>query len=104
MLKQRILSTLRFFDLQDFPLTLLELEKYLIHDLSVLKTEINTEWEVSEISHNNQTADEPASRRLDNGYLNASRGGSAPYRPQITIDIILNCLETECPEEIENYQ
>jgi hypothetical protein len=34
MLSQRILSTLRFFDLQDLPLSLLELEKYLLVEMA----------------------------------------------------------------------
>ncbi len=36
MLSQRILSTLRFFDLQDLPLSLLELEKYLLPEMDSL--------------------------------------------------------------------
>ena len=35
MLKERILSTLKFFDLQDYPVTLLELHKFLLADVQV---------------------------------------------------------------------
>jgi hypothetical protein len=46
MLKQRIISTLKFFDLQDYPLTLLELHKFLLADIGGLKKQINTQWEL----------------------------------------------------------
>lgn len=75
MLKNRILSTLRFFDLQDYPLTLLELHKFLLTDIQILKTRINTGWElISEPSANNQKAN---------------------------IDEILKYLEAECQNETE---
>lgn len=46
MLKIRILSTLKFFDLQDLPVTLLELHKFLLADVGLLKNQINTQWEL----------------------------------------------------------
>ena len=45
MLQDRILSTLKFFDLQDIPLTLFELRKFLLAEVSEIKNRINTEFE-----------------------------------------------------------
>lgn len=45
MLEQRIISTLRFFDLQDTPLTLLELHKFLLNDLQNIKSGVDAEFE-----------------------------------------------------------
>ncbi len=47
MLKQRILATLRFFSLQDIPLTLFELHKYLLADLGTIKQYLDPNWEVA---------------------------------------------------------
>ena len=46
MLKQRVLATLRFFDLQDLPLTLFEIHKYLLADLDTIKQHLGKDWEV----------------------------------------------------------
>lgn len=45
MLEQRIISTLRFFDLQDIPLTLLELHKFLLNDIQNIKSGVDVEFE-----------------------------------------------------------
>ncbi len=74
MIKDRILSTLKFFDLQDYPVTLLELHQFLLDDLQVLRTRINTSWEL--IDNNNN----------DNN--------------KISIDKVLKCMETECQNEV----
>lgn len=75
MLKNRILSTLKFFDLQDYPVTLLELHKFLLADVESLKTQINTSWEFIDNNSN------------DNN--------------NISIDEIARCLDGECRSEIE---
>jgi hypothetical protein len=46
MLKDRILSTLKFFDLQDYPLTLLELHRFLLADRQVLQRVLDIRFEV----------------------------------------------------------
>ena len=46
MLAERIQSTLRFFDLQNFPLTALEVHQYLIADVATLKTKLDADFEV----------------------------------------------------------
>ncbi len=46
MLKTRIIATLRFFALQDLPLTLFELHKYLLADLDTIKQHLDADWEV----------------------------------------------------------
>jgi len=77
MLKDRILSTLRFFDLQDYPVTLLELHKFLIADLENLKPQIDLQGELI----------------LANLIQDS----------EVSIDKILNCLDTECQSEVQNY-
>ncbi len=72
MLRDRILSTLRFFDLQDYPLTLLELHKFLLADVEGLKQHINTQWEL----------------------IGDYQSG------QVGVDQIIQCLKTECRNEI----
>lgn len=74
MLKNRIISTLKFFDLQDYPVTLLELHEFLIEDLQILRTRINTSWEL----------------------INESVG----FNLKVNIDEVLKCLETECQNEV----
>ncbi|MBL8029833.1 MAG: nucleotidyltransferase domain-containing protein [Candidatus Doudnabacteria bacterium] len=46
MLNQRILNTLKFFDLQDTPLTLFELHKFLLGDKELLVQVIDSQHEV----------------------------------------------------------
>ncbi|MDE2311495.1 MAG: nucleotidyltransferase domain-containing protein [Patescibacteria group bacterium] len=75
MLKDRILLTLKFFDLQDYPLTLLELRKFLLADVQQIKFVINTEWDLISV----------------NGIQ------SAPA----TAEEILACLNNECKAEVE---
>ncbi len=47
MLKNRILSTLKFFDLQDYPLTLLELRKFLIADWESINQQTDRQGELA---------------------------------------------------------
>ncbi|QQS23048.1 nucleotidyltransferase domain-containing protein [bacterium] len=46
MLSERILSTIKFFDLQDYPLTSFEVWRYLVSDLSALKSRIDGTYEL----------------------------------------------------------
>jgi hypothetical protein len=48
MLAQRIIRTLKFFDLQNYPLSANELHRFLIADLKTLKTKINANYELTE--------------------------------------------------------
>ena len=76
MLKQRIISTLRFFDLQDYPLTLLELHRFLLVNLEYLN--LDPQGEI--------------------GTLEAELQNAVP------VDEILKCLENECQAEIKNQK
>jgi hypothetical protein len=74
MLKNRILSTVLFFDLQDYPLTLLELQRYLLPEREELLSALNNEREVvKEIEGVHELT---------------------------KLSQILTCLEQECKEEI----
>jgi len=75
MLKDRILSTLRFFDLQDYPVTLLELHKFLLADVEQLKRRINTQWELIDDNNN--------------------------HNDRVGIDAVAKCLDSECQNEVE---
>lgn len=48
MLKDRILFTLKFFDLQQTPLTLAELRDFLLNEPEVLKTQVNPAYEIAQ--------------------------------------------------------
>lgn len=48
MVEQRILATLKFFDLQGVPLTLFELHKFLIMDLDSIRARLNERFELVE--------------------------------------------------------
>jgi hypothetical protein len=75
MLKERILLTLKFFDLQDYPVTLLELHKFLLANIQILRTRINTDWDlIDESAGDNQIAD---------------------------IDEVVKCLDEECQNEVQ---
>ncbi len=78
MLKDRILSTLTFFDLQDWPLTLFELHQYLLADKSLLMAVLGDNWEISE-----------------NIKLQRS--------PAVEMGEVLSCLESGCAGEVENF-
>lgn len=78
MLKEQILSTLKFFDLQDIPLTLLELHGFLLGDLNRIRLSQDEKWEL---------------------FADAPLGGK---RPIAGLEEILACLDTQCPGEIEN--
>lgn len=47
MLKDRILFTLRFFDLQNTPLTLTQLRDFLLNDESALKNSLDADFEIT---------------------------------------------------------
>jgi hypothetical protein len=78
MLKNRILSTLKFFDLQDIPLTLLELHRFLLGDLSRIALSQDENWEL---------------------FKDAPLGGA---RSTDDLDEILACIGSECKNEIES--
>lgn len=46
MLANRIIATLRFFDLQNFPLTAFEVHQYLVCDTPILRTKIDDKFEL----------------------------------------------------------
>ena len=66
MLAERIISTLRFFDLQKFPLTAFEVHQYLIADVTALKAKLDIRYEIED--------------------------GSAPVAPAVHFDTILTQL------------
>lgn len=71
MLKDRIIATLRFFDLQNTPLTLLELHKFLLADHFDLATYVAENFELKQEL-------------------------SAPFPDVVSVAEILQCLEEEC--------
>lgn len=78
MLRDKILSTLRFFDLQDIPLTLLELHRFLIRDIESIKKNIDKNFEIINILNNFESE-------------------------QIQLSEILLCIENECVNEVVNF-
>ncbi len=46
MLQTRVINTLKFFDLQDIPLTAFEIHKYLLNDQEHIQSLLNQQWEV----------------------------------------------------------
>jgi predicted nucleotidyltransferase len=78
MLKNRILFTLKFFDLQDYPLTLFELHKFLLPEMDELKLNIDANFEI----------------------INALK------QPNLRVGMgeILESLEKECEGLVENYK
>ncbi len=66
MLSDRIIQTLKFFDLQDYPLTALEVERFLIADKPGLKKRLDDKFEL-----NDQT-NPPSSVHLDTVLLQLS--------------------------------
>lgn len=77
MLKNRIISTLKFFDLQDYPLTLFELHKFLIADFQILRENTDEQGEIKDADFTAET--------------------------EVSIDAVLDCLDTECRSETQNY-
>lgn len=77
MLKDRILATLKFFDLQDIPLTLLELHRYLVGDVGSIRSRLNGRYELT-----------------------------APGEPELPVSLaeLLACLEQECRDTLESDQ
>lgn len=78
MLKDRIISTLRFFDMQDYPLTLLELGKFLMADLDIVNANID-----------------------GNGELKSET--SVHTEATVGIDGILKSLDTECRGVVDSF-
>ena len=76
MLKDRILSTLKFFDLQDYPVTLLELHKFLVSDINGVKDHLD-----------------------ENGEIKSFDIKPAP----VSIDEVLMVLEQQCQNEVGNH-
>lgn len=70
MLKERILATLKFFDLFNYPLTLLEMRSFLLADPRAMLPMLDDRYELME-------------------------GVYAPVKP-ISIFEVLSCLEKEC--------
>lgn len=77
MIRERIISTLRFFDFQDIPLTLLELHRFLIGDLERIQLSQDENWELFE---------------------DAPLGGNLP---RTGLEEIVLCLDTECAGRVE---
>ncbi len=77
MIKNRILSTLKFFDLQDYPLTLLEIHKFLMADLETIKKNLDNQGEIVGTDFSDKTT--------------------------IGVEEILACLDNECQTEIQNH-
>ena len=78
MLRQRILSTIKFFDLQDIPLTLLELHRFLLGDVNRISLSQDGNGEL---------------------FKDAPLGGE---NPKAGLDEILLCLQNECSREVDN--
>lgn len=76
MLKARILSTLKYFNLQGMPLTLLDLHKFLLNDPEVIRAFLDENWEIK--------SDFPKDASLNKASLGET----------------LKCLENECQEEV----
>lgn len=75
MLKDRIISTLKYFDLQDLPLTLLEIHKFLLANKEEIKQRLDGEW-------------------------NLKSSDDFPGPRPVTVGDVLTCLEVECPTEV----
>jgi predicted nucleotidyltransferase len=73
MLQNRIIFTIKFFDLQETPLTLIELHEYLFDAEENIRGKINNQWEVQ-----------------------GENGGSE----KVSLDAVLRCLDQECKNEI----
>ncbi len=76
MLKARILSTIRFFDLQEIPLTLLEIHRFLISEMEVLKFSQDDKWEWQ------------------------STPDGLDHRQTVSLAELLACLRDECKNEV----
>ncbi len=77
MLEQRIISTLKFFDLQDCPLTLLELHKFLLANIETVRQSLDEKFELNQPS---------------------------PASPAVAVEAVLACLEGECAGEVMEYK
>ncbi len=70
MLEARILSTLKFFDLQDYPLTLLEIHNFLLNDFSAILKFTDNKFELSKTAGQEEKG--------------------------VSVDEVLVCLEEQC--------
>ncbi len=73
ILVDRVIATLKFFDLQDIPVTLFELHRFLLADIFDLKANLNANWDLT-VEHTGE---------------------------KVSIDQVLKCLETDCSLEVE---
>lgn len=76
MLADRILETLRFFDLQDYPLTLLEIHAYLLAEAADLQQAANSQHELAQ-------------------------GSQLPVQPAVGISEVFDCLENQLQDRLE---
>ncbi len=67
------MQTIKFFDLQDLPLTLIELHIFLLQDMEIIKQNVNEQWELNKESASN---------------------------PPLAIDEILTSIEKDCSQEL----
>jgi hypothetical protein len=79
MLKNRVLATLQFFALQDIPLTLFEVHKYLLNDVETIKKFLDDKWEVQELAE--------------------SKAIQA-----VSLTEVLHCLEQECADAVKQFR
>lgn len=79
MLPDRILETLRFFDVQDYPLTLLEIHTYLLPEAMDLRQAINSQHELVQ-------------------------GSWRPIQSAIGIAEVFDCLENQLQDRVECHQ
>src|SRR5579872_1758731 len=77
MIKECVINTLKFFDLQDLPVTLLELHSYLIGDLEKIKPLLDNQWDL--------TAEIAAGEK-------------------VAIEAVFKCLDVECLDEVDCSQ
>ena len=78
MLKYRVLATLRFFDLQETPLTLWEVGRFLLDDPEVM------------------------SGRLDKNFELINSAERKKATASVPLGDVLECLNTQCGGEVEN--
>lgn len=78
MLTNRVLQTLKFFDLQDYPLTAVEVWSYLLPEIQEIKARI-----------------------LENGEI---QPGFVPEKQsQVSLLEVLECLDSQCAAEVESF-
>lgn len=97
MLADRIIQTLKFFDLQDFPLTALEIHRYLIADKSSLRKRLDDDFELQTID------DPPASVHLDTVLLQLSVLAGSGQISQINGFYTLPAREQLATKRLQSY-